>query len=71
MASVVVTVADCLMEGCLEGKSRIIEEASFKVVTREMATIGVLSFLVKNRSLQHKVVVISFINCSLRKVEVH
>jgi hypothetical protein len=71
VASVVVTVADCLMEGCLEGKSHIIEKASFKEVTREMAAIGVLSFLVKNRSLQHKVVVISFINCSLRKVEVH
>jgi hypothetical protein len=61
----VAVAGGCLRGGSRGGRSRI-EGASFKG-----AAIGVLSFLVRNHSHSDKVVVISFVSCSLRKVEGH
>jgi len=60
-----VAVASCLRGGSRGGRSRI--EASFMGAV----VIGVLSFLVRNHNHLHKAVMISFVNCSLRKVEAH
>jgi uncharacterized membrane protein len=57
--------------GCLRGGSRggrsHIEGASFMGAV----AIGVLSFLVRNHNHSLMGVVISFVSCSLRKVEGH
>jgi hypothetical protein len=61
-----VAVGGCLRGGSRGGRSRI-EGASFMGA----AIIGVLSFLVRNHNHSDRAVVISFVSCSLRKVEGH
>jgi hypothetical protein len=55
----------CLRGGSRGGRSRI-EGASFVG-----AAIGVLNFLARNHNHSYRGVVISFVSCSLRKVEGH
>jgi hypothetical protein len=63
---VVVVVGGCLRGGSQGGRSRI-EGASFMGAV----AIGVLNFWVRNHNHSYRGVVISFVSCSLRKVEGH
>jgi hypothetical protein len=63
---VVAVTGGCLRGGSRGGRSRI-EGALFMGA----AIIGELSFLVRNHNHLHRAVAISFVSCSLRKVEGH